>query len=106
MPPIDEAVTESRNGVILSVDVSPGAKQGLFPAGFNPWRKTIGCRVTAPALEGRANAAVIGIIAGFLHIPISAVRIQSGATASLKKIHISGITRADILERLKSVPEK
>jgi len=106
MPRIDEAVAETTGGVILTIEVTPGAKRDLFPAGFNPWRKTIGCRVAAPALEGRANAAVISVLAEFLYLPQAAIRIRSGATSSIKKVHIMGMTKADLMARITTKPEK
>ena len=106
MPEISDAVSESKDGVILSVEVTAGAKQDLFPDGFNPWRKTIGCRVTAPALEGRANAAVILVIAGALKVPQSAISIRSCATSPIKKVRIAGMKRADITGRVTSMLEK
>ncbi len=106
MPEIDDAISESKDGATLSVEVTPGAKRDLFPAAFNPWRKTIGCRVAAPALEGRANTAVITVIAEFLHLPQAAVRIQSGATSSIKKVHVSGMKKADLVARINAAIEK
>lgn len=44
--------------------------------------------VTAPAQEGRANAAVIKAVAEFLQVPPSRVRIVRGATARNKIIEV------------------
>ena len=106
MTPIDDAVSEGKDGIVLAVEVTPGAKRDLFPAGFNPWRKTIGCRVAAPALEGRANVAVVSVIAESLGVPRKAVQIQSGATSSLKKVRVAGMKKRDCTARIKSMLEK
>jgi uncharacterized protein (TIGR00251 family) len=100
MPDISDALVETSEGVILSIEVTAGAKRERFPAGFNPWRKTIGCRVAAPALEGRANAAVLSIIARSLGVPASSVTILSGATSSAKKVLVKGARKAGIMLRL------
>jgi uncharacterized protein (TIGR00251 family) len=100
MPPFADALTEDRNGTLIAVEVTAGAKNGAFPSGYNEWRKTIGCRVSAPALEGRANKAVISLVAKTLSVPSSAVSIKSGATSSIKYIHITGLTAAETLARL------
>ena len=63
MPDISGAVSEERQGVVISIEVTAGAKEAGFPAGYNEWRRSIGCRVTAPALEGRANKAIIELVA-------------------------------------------
>ena len=57
-----DVLLEDRKGTILLIEVTAGAKSDLFPAGYNEWRNAIGCRVTAPAVHGKANKAVIGII--------------------------------------------
>jgi hypothetical protein len=106
MPDIGEALTETKDGAILAIEVTAGAKQDLFPAGFNPWRKTVGCRVAAPALEGRANAAVIAAIAGFLQLPSTAISIRSGATSSIKKVHIAGMKKQDLTARIAAAQKK
>jgi len=102
MPDIADALLEERNGTIISIDVTAGAKEELFPAGYNEWRKAIGCRVTAPALEGRANKAIITLIAETLDLPVSSITIQSGATSSQKRVLVAGLAKNDLLVRLKS----
>ena len=102
MSTLEDAVSGSPRGVILSVEVSAGSKQDRFPAGYNPWRNTILCRVTDPARDGKANAAVLALIGDVLEVPACSLRIQSGTTASLKKILVAGRTKPDILQRLSS----
>ena len=102
MPDIADALLEERNGTIISIDVTAGAKAELFPAGYNEWRKAIGCRVTAPALGGRANKAIITLIAETLDLPQSSISIQSGATSSQKRVMVAGLAKNDLLVRLKS----
>src|SRR5512135_2843496 len=100
MPDIADALVEDRHGTLISIEVTAGAKTSGFPAGYNEWRRAIGCRVTAPAVDGKANRAVITLIAEQLGIPPARVQIQSGATSSQKRILVEGISRQEILERL------
>jgi uncharacterized protein (TIGR00251 family) len=102
IPDIADALVEERNGTIISLDVTAGARAELFPAGYNEWRKAIGCRVTAPALEGKANKAIITLIAETLDLPVSSISIQSGATSSQKRVLVAGVDKNDILIRLNS----
>ena len=102
MPDIADALTEERNGTIISIDVTAGSKAELFPAGYNQWRKAIGCRVTAHALEGKANKAIIALIAETLDLPASTISIQSGATSSQKRVLIAGVAKKDLLLLLNS----
>ena len=103
MPDITDALFEDRHGVVIAIEVTAGAKTSAFPAGYNEWRKQIGCRVTVPPVEGRANKAVIALVAKSLGIPASSVSILSGSTASQKRILITGMTRMELLGLL-SVP--
>ncbi|MDD1690201.1 MAG: DUF167 domain-containing protein [Methanoregula sp.] len=100
MPGIADALSEDRNGTVIAIEVTAGGKKEAFPAGYNEWRKMIGCRVSAPALEGRANRAVIELVAGTLDRPVASVSIQSGATSSHKRILVTGMTKAEILMQL------
>ena len=100
MPDIADALVEDRHGTLISVEVTAGAKTSAFPAGYNEWRKAIGCRVTAPAVDGKANKAVISLIAEKLGVPPARVHIQSGATSSQKRVRAEGLGRKEILERL------
>ena len=103
MPDIADALFEDTHGVIIAVEVTAGAKTTAFPAGYNEWRKMIGCRVMAPAVEGKANKAVIALVARSLGVPPASVSILSGSTASQKRILITAMTKRELLKRL-SVP--
>jgi len=102
MPDIAEALSEDRDGTRIAIEVTAGSKAEAFPAGYNEWRKTLGCRVTSPALEGRANKAVIALIASVLGVPASTVCIHAGATSSQKKVLVSGLGKQEVLSRLLS----
>jgi uncharacterized protein (TIGR00251 family) len=60
--------------------------------------------VQAPPAEGRANAAVIELIAGRLECRPSAVQIAAGENSRDKRVRIndSTLTTADIVERLRT----
>jgi uncharacterized protein (TIGR00251 family) len=103
MPSYADAIYETRKGIVITIEVTAGSKCNIFPAVFNEWRKAIGCRVTASALEGRANRAVVAVIAKTLDIPQSAVHIQSGASSPVKRILIEGVSKPDIVSRLESL---
>ena len=80
-------------GIVLVVAVVAGT-------GFNEWRKTIGCRVSPPAVEGRANRAVLLLVAEKLGVPAASVSILSGTSASRKQVLVAGIAKQEILARL------
>ncbi|QYZ80272.1 YggU family protein [Methanofollis formosanus] len=95
-----DAVLSSDNGAVITIDVSAGCKKDAFPAGYNPWRKAVVCHVAARAVGGKANRAILDLIAGTFGVPKSSVSIISGAISSTKKIEIAGISREDAVSRL------
>jgi uncharacterized protein YggU (UPF0235/DUF167 family) len=46
--------------------------------------------VTAPADGGRANEAVLKLLAKALGVPASACRLAAGATSRWKRVHVAG----------------
>jgi len=53
-------------------------------------RAVLKARVKAPPEQGRANAALIDLMARFLRVPKKLIVIRSGETSRLKKIHVVG----------------
>ena len=95
-----DALSEDREGTIIAIEVNAGSKTSVFPDGYNQWRKAIGCRVAAPAIEGKANRAIIRLISSALRVPASSVTIQSGSTSSQKRVLIRGLDKEGVLKRL------
>ncbi len=56
-------------------------------------------RVAASPVDGAANAAVERAIAEALDLPNSSVRIVKGATARLKTVEVSGLSREALIGR-------
>lgn len=102
MPDISGAVSVERQGIVIAIEVTAGAKAAVFPSGYNEWRRTISCRVLAPALEGKANRAIVRLVAETLGVPASSVSILSGIVSSQKRVLVTGINREQVLERLDS----
>ena len=94
------AITEAESGSVLALSVNPGAKLDLFPAGYNPWRSTILCQVRAAAVEGKANQAVISLVAATLAMPRTAITVLSGHRSSKKLVLVQGLHRQVLIERL------
>lgn len=54
-------------------------------------------RVAAVPDRGKANAAVVALLAKALHVPRSAITLVSGETARLKTVEIAGDPDLSIL---------
>lgn len=91
-----DALTSTREGTVLLIDVTPKAKVDRFPSGYNEWRHAIGCSITAPPVEGKANRAIIALLSKTLTIPQFRISILTGASSSQKRVLIQGMTHEQI----------
>ena len=57
-------------------------------------------KVGAPPQGGRANDAVVALLAEILGVPVAAVTIVGGATSRSKRLKVTGVTAADVERRL------
>jgi len=81
------------DGVTFSVRVQPRAKRNAVAGFVNGALKVC---VTAPPADGRANEAVIKMLAEVLGVKRRQVQIVTGATNRDKVVRVTGITRADV----------
>jgi uncharacterized protein (TIGR00251 family) len=90
--------THERDGaVIFSVRVQPRASKDELAGEMGGALKV---RLRAPAVEDRANEALVEFLAQLLKRPRAAVRILSGERSRTKRIEISGVRRQQILDLL------
>lgn len=88
---------ETKNTARLRLKVVPGARR----AGVVGWLgSALKIRVTAPPEKGRANVAVVELLAAELGLSPAAVRIVSGGASPNKVVEITGRSEADVLRRL------
>jgi len=84
-------------GVILDVRVIPRAsKSGMAGVREN----AVLVRLSAPPVEGAANAELIEVLADALGVPKRAVAIVSGDRSRTKRVRIDGVTLAHATSRL------
>jgi uncharacterized protein (TIGR00251 family) len=90
------------DAALLRVRVQPRASRDAVTG----WREgVLAVRVTAPPVEGAANAAVRALLAGALDVPPSAVSVLRGERGRDKLVQVAGLTRAEVVARLaKAVP--
>jgi uncharacterized protein YggU (UPF0235/DUF167 family) len=85
-------VTPAGDGVRLAVRLMPRAgRSGLDGVGVDAGgRAVLRLRVSAPPVDGAANAALAALVATALAIRPKDVRIVSGETGRLKILHLGG----------------
>lgn len=87
------AIEERSGAVILQVRVQPRASKDEVAGELAGALKL---RLQAPAVEDRANQALVEFLAQLLKTPKSAVRILSGERSRTKRIEIRGVTPQQI----------
>lgn len=80
----------------VSMRVSPGAARSeIVGRHGDGWK----ARIAAPAERGRANQALVELVAATLGLPAARVRLASGGASRDKVIEVDGMTN-DEIERL------
>lgn len=90
-------IQESDGGVVFEARVQPRASRDEV-SGLHGGALKI--RLQAPAVENRANEALVALLAQLLKRPKSAVRILGGERSRTKRIAILGVTKQQVLELL------
>lgn len=90
-------ITESGDGVSFAVKVHPRAKKDAVIGEIGDALKI---SLTAPPVEGRANAACVAFLAELLNIPRSSITIASGQNSRNKTIHVAGVSAERVRGRL------
>lgn len=82
---------------MLQVKVAPKASRNAVVG----WQgDTLKLSVTAAPDKGKANEAVIALLAAAVRCPRSAIRVLRGATTPRKLIAIAGLGEGEVLKRL------
>lgn len=83
--------------VIFTVRVQPRARNDEIAGEM---AGTLKIRLQAPAIDGRANEALIEFLASLLKTPKAAVRLVSGERSRIKRVEIRGVTKRQIEQLL------
>jgi len=96
--------TRTETGLRLMVRLTPRAGENALGGlrEIEPGQPLLLAKVTAPPLEGQANAALVKLVAKTLGVPKSAVTIDAGEPSRIKALESSGDAArlADALEAL------
>lgn len=82
---------------LIRVRLTPrAARQGI-----TGWREDVLLvRVTAPPVEGRANEALLRLLAQALGLGRTQVRLVSGTASRDKTVRVEGLSQAEVRARL------
>jgi uncharacterized protein (TIGR00251 family) len=84
---------------MVSVQVSPGARRSeLVGRHGEGWK----ARVAAPPERGRANAALVELLAEALGVPRERVTVVAGHSSRRKVVEVEGLEAPEIVRRLQA----
>lgn len=93
MPP----ATPHSRGCEIALTISPRSAVNSLELGPEG---TLRARITAPPVDGAANAALLRFLSKALDIPKSQLAISAGHTSRHKRILITGLSPNDLDQRL------
>jgi uncharacterized protein (TIGR00251 family) len=91
------AIQNSPSGVTFAVKIHPRAKKNAITGELGDALKLA---LTAPPVDGKANAACIDFFAKLLKVPRSSVTIAAGRTSRNKVIRVAGLSAEEVRQRL------
>jgi len=91
---VSELVTREEAGaLVFSVRVAPRASRSAV---LGVHEGALKVALTAPPVDGAANAALIAFLAKSLGVPKRDVIIEQGETSRSKRLRVAGVTRAQL----------
>jgi uncharacterized protein (TIGR00251 family) len=90
-------ITAAIDGIYLDLHVQPGARR---PGIVGPHGDALKVAVSAPAVSGRANQAVLLAVSALFDVPIGDVSLTSGHRSRRKRVFIRGIDEPFAKQRI------
>ena len=85
-------------GITFAVKIHPRARKNAITGEL---ASALKLSLTAPPVEGKANAACVEFLANLLKVPRSSVTIASGLSSRRKVIRVSGLSADEVRQRLR-----
>lgn len=88
---------DTSDGVTVRVRVQPRAAREAI---FGERAGALVVRLTAPPVDGRANAALVRLLARALGVPAGHVHVLRGASGRDKTLRVESVSASMVVERL------
>ncbi|HWI54707.1 MAG TPA: DUF167 domain-containing protein [Desulfobacteria bacterium] len=89
-------IQEHTDGVVLKIKVQPRASRNKIAGQIGDALKVM---LTAPPVDGEANAACIDFFSDLLGVPKRDIEILTGHTGRNKLVKIYGLTKSKLTEQ-------
>ena len=92
-------IKDTSAGATFAVRVQPRARKNAL---IGEMGEALKLALTAPPVEGKANAACVAFLAELLDVPRSSITIAAGETSRNKIIRVAGLSAAQVEARLRT----
>lgn len=89
--------TSGKGPAILRVKVVPGASNDVISGWLGDELKV---RLRQPPEDGKANRALLVLLAALLGVPVKHLQVARGATSPHKQVTVSSLSNVELLARL------
>jgi uncharacterized protein (TIGR00251 family) len=89
--------SRTQEGVVLRIHLQPRATRNRL---IGLHGEALKIALTAPPIDGAANAALVSFLAALLQVPRSSVTLLTGATSREKRVQVKTATPEQILRQL------
>jgi uncharacterized protein len=90
-------ITKTDRGVKLTLFIQPKASKNEI---IGPHNGALKVKITAPPIDGKANAALVEFLSETLGIPKRQIEILKGETGRNKSVEVLGLSEADVRVKL------
>ncbi|MHC1624469.1 MAG: DUF167 domain-containing protein [Methermicoccaceae archaeon] len=94
------AMHETKEGVLLDVEVIPSSRSMEVPAGYDKWRARVIIKLKSKPEGGRANRELVMAFSGKLGIPQAKIKLVKGESNRKKSIFIEGMNINSLVDAL------
>lgn len=100
MPAKKMKMHSGKKGATFAVRVVPRARKNEISQVLDDG--TVKIRLTAPPVDGKANAGLLTFLAEVLNVPAASISIVAGATGRNKVISVSDLDLETVNQRIES----
>lgn len=92
-----EWINETTEGITLRIRAVPRASKNEIQGLYDDALKI---RLTTAPVDGKANQALIKFLSKALKVSKAQIQIAQGETSRQKTVHISGLTKKELVEKI------
>lgn len=90
-------VKDSVQGALVACMLQPRSSRNQI---VGPYGETLKIKLTAPPVDGKANAALVKYFSKLIKVPAGSITIVAGLTSRRKTVLLSGVKAEPIIDKI------